>query len=92
MGYELSSSGSTRGSDHQPRGACTAGSVTPVVLVGVPLRETVAVGEVVGTAAVGQLALKPLEISLRRVVFKVTSNLGLLCLSPAAAHWDPLAQ
>src|SRR6185312_5783727 len=33
-----------------------------------------------------QLALEPLEVGLRGAVLKLTSNLGLLCLSPAAAH------
>src|SRR6185312_5068736 len=33
-----------------------------------------------------QLALEPLEVGLRGAVLKFTSNLGLLCLSPAAAH------
>ena len=29
---------------------------------------------------------KPLKISLRRAIFQLSSNLGLLCLRPAAAH------
>ena len=33
-----------------------------------------------------QLLLKSLEVGLRRAVFKFSSNLGLLCLRPAAAH------
>src|SRR6202008_3402642 len=63
------------------------GLATPVVVVIRRVVSGVVVGlfGFVGTGP-GQLALEPLEVGLRGAVFKFSSNLGLLCLSPAAAH------
>lgn len=55
--------------------------VPPIVGVAVAV-------QIVGSIGCGarQLALKPLEVGLGRAVLEFSSNLGLLCLSPAAAH------
>src|SRR6202012_1623633 len=64
----------------------SAGSAAPVVRI-VPGLGGFAIRMVrVVVARPRQLALEPLKVGLGGAVLKFSSNLGLLCLRPAAAH------